>query len=246
MGLTVRLSHRMQAVADMVTQGSRVVDVGCDHGYVSIYLVQCQKAEHVLAMDINEGPLLRARQHVEQAKLQSYITLRRSDGLCEFVNGEADTLICAGMGGRLMQRILEREPDKTKSLKELILQPQSEILLFRRFLSNQGYSVIQENMIREEGKFYPVMKAVKTGGHVPLSEIEARFGPVLLRQKHPVLQQYLILEWEKKRWLEEELLSQKESSRIMKRLADVRREMTVVKQAAEAVEVELAEKSSVS
>lgn len=241
MGTTVSLSRRMQAVADMVTPGSRVVDVGCDHGYVSIYLVQHQKAEHVLAMDINEGPLLRAARHVEEAKLQSYITLRRSDGLCEFVKGEADTLICAGMGGRLIRRILEKEPDKTDSIKELILQPQSEILLFRRFLSDVGYSITAENMILEEGKFYPVMKAVKTGEHVTLSETEARFGPILLRQKHPVLKQYLAFEWEKERKIEKDLVSQKESGRILERLADVRREMNFVKQAAEEAGVELSD-----
>lgn len=241
MGAAVGLSHRMQAVADMVMPGSRVVDVGCDHGYVSIYLVQCQKAEHVLAMDINEGPLLRAAQHVKDARLRPYITLRLSDGLCKFAKGEADTLICAGMGGRLMQRILEKEPDKTDSLKELILQPQSEVPLFRRFLSNKGYAIVAEDMILEEGKFYPVIKAVKNGKDRGLSETEMRFGPILLREKHPVLKQYLVFEWEKEKKLEKELTAQKESGRILERLADVRQEMNFVKQAAKAAEVELSD-----
>lgn len=239
MGTTVSLSRRMQAVADMVTPGSRVADVGCDHGYVSIYLVQHQKAEHVLAMDIHEGPLLRAARHVEEAKLQSYITLRLSDGLCKFAVGEADTLICAGMGGRLIQRILENEPDKTDSIKELILQPQSEVSLFRRFLSDKGYSITEENMVLEEGKFYPVMKAVRTGEGRIFSEAEVRFGPILLRQRHPVLKQYLAFEWAKERQLEKELTAKEESGRILKRLADVRREMNFVKQAAKEAGVEL-------
>lgn len=239
MGGKVSLTHRMQAVADMVTPGSRVADVGCDHGYVSIYLIQQKRAEHVLAMDINEGPLLRAAQHVEEALLRSYITLRLSDGLCGFVKGEADTLICAGMGGRLMQRILEREPDKTESLRELILQPQSEIALFRHFLTDKGYSIVAEDMILEEGKFYPVMKAVRTGKAGTLSETEERFGPVLLMCRHPVLKQYLAFEWEKGIKLEKELMSLKESSRILERLADVRREMEFVKQAAEITGMEL-------
>ena len=96
MGGKVALSRRMQAVADMVTTGNRVVDVGCDHGYVSIYLVQQKRTTHALAMDINNGPLLRAREHVEEAGLEGYITLRLSDGLGAFRKGEADTLICAG------------------------------------------------------------------------------------------------------------------------------------------------------
>ena len=90
----------MQAVADLVTAGNRVCDVGCDHGYISIYLVQSRKAPCVLAMDVNRGPLQRASEHVKAAGLEKYITLRLSDGLLAFRKGEADTLVCAGMGGR--------------------------------------------------------------------------------------------------------------------------------------------------
>ena len=115
MAENIILSARMQAVADMVKIGNRVCDVGCDHGYVSIYLVQRGIAPGVLAMDINKGPLQRAKIHVAQADLSEYITLRISDGLDKYQSGEAQTLICAGMGGRLMQKILEKEPEKTKS-----------------------------------------------------------------------------------------------------------------------------------
>ena len=158
----VILSARMQAVADMVTKGNRVCDVGCDHGYVSIYLVQSKVSPSVLAMDVNKGPLLRAREHVADAGLKEYITLRLSDGLSAYERGEADTLICAGMGGRLMQRILAQYPSKARDFKELILQPQSEISFFRRFLRNEGYSIVWEDMILEEDKFYPVIKAVSS------------------------------------------------------------------------------------
>ncbi|MDE6204046.1 MAG: class I SAM-dependent methyltransferase, partial [Lachnospiraceae bacterium] len=123
------MSARMQAVADMVTKGSRVCDVGCDHGYVPIYLVRQGISPAVLAMDINKGPLLKAREHVMRAGLKEYIRLRLSDGLDGYVPGEAETLICAGMGGRLMQRILTRQPHKTADFQELILQPQSEVYM---------------------------------------------------------------------------------------------------------------------
>ncbi|MCM1125343.1 MAG: class I SAM-dependent methyltransferase [Lachnospiraceae bacterium] len=235
MGGKIVLSKRMQAVADLVTPGSRVADVGCDHGYIPIYLIQQQRAEHVLAMDVNEGPLIRAREHVEEAGLLPYITLRLSDGLRGFSRGEADTLICAGMGGRLMQKILEREPDKTHSLRELILQPQSEIPQMRRFLADKGYLIIAEDMILEEGKFYPMMKAVRTGNAETLSETEKRFGPVLLKQKHPVLKQYLFMEWQKGVKLEKELASRKQSRRISERLAELQREMVFLKEAAQEI-----------
>lgn len=202
----VVLSARMQAVADMVTPGNRVADVGCDHGYIPIYLVQQGRSGQVIAMDVNKGPLKRAEEHVGEAGLLAYITLRLSDGLLEFRQGEADTLICAGMGGRLIQRILLQEPDKTASFKELILQPQSEIKEFRYFITDMGYSIVSEDMIWEEGKFYPVIKAVKGKEKEVLSQEEARFGPVLLATRHPVLKKYLAVQWQKLCRLEEKLL----------------------------------------
>ncbi len=225
MGSRTILSARMQAVADMVSWGSRVADVGCDHGYVSIYLVQSGRAVSALAMDIHEGPLLRAREHVEEAGLLPYIELRRSDGLLAFEKGEADVLICAGMGGRLIQKILMREADKTFSFRELILQPQSEIPDFRRFIVSMGYSIIEEDMILEDGKFYPMMKAAVTGSPVELSETEARFGPLLLKQRHPVLKQYLEAGWESSLKLKEELLAAGDSVRLRQRLQELSGEM---------------------
>lgn len=239
MGGKVVLSQRMQAVADMVTAGNRVVDVGCDHGYVSIYLVQQKKTDHVLAMDINRGPLLRAREHVEEAGLSPYITLRLSDGLAAFKKGEADTLICAGMGGRLMQKILGREPEKTGSLKELILQPQSEVPSFRHFITHAGYRIAEENMVLEEGKFYPVIRAARDEKAGQLSEMEARFGPLLLRKKHPVLKKYLAAEWEKKVKIEQELMAAPWGGRINRRLEEIRKEMDYVRAAIKLVGAEI-------
>ncbi|MCM1262122.1 MAG: class I SAM-dependent methyltransferase [Butyrivibrio sp.] len=155
------LSDRLLALACMVTKGSRVCDVGCDHGFLSIYLFKKGISPKVIAMDVNEGPLMRAKEHIWEYGAETYIETRLSDGLAAYQAGEADTLICAGMGGRLMMRILENDIHKTKSFKELIMQPQSEVQQFRRFLRSQGYKIVEENMIEEDGKFYPMMKAVR-------------------------------------------------------------------------------------
>lgn len=233
----VMLSARMKAVADMVGKGNRVCDVGCDHGYVSIYLVQQGIAPRVLAMDINQGPLCRAKEHVEQAGLSKYITLRLSDGLSSYSCKEADTLICAGMGGCLIQRILEREPEKTESFREMILQPQSELLAFRKFLRNQGYIICQEDMILEEDKFYPIIKAIpkraltEQGAQKESVELTDRFGPELLSRRHPVLLRYLQRELKNNLCLKEKLKTAAESARAKKRIEEIEKELFYLKEA---------------
>ncbi len=191
----VDLSKRLKALADMVTPGSTVADVGCDHGYVSIYLVQREISPKVYAMDINEGPLLRAKEHIEEFNLQKYIETRLSNGLEALEVGEASALICAGMGGKLMQKILTEGRDKVDSMQELILQPQSELEAFRKYLREEGYITIDENMIFEDGKYYPMMKVSKSAGvkekAVELQRLEDKFGSLLLKKKHPVLISYL-------------------------------------------------------
>lgn len=156
----VALSKRLRAVVSMVTQGSRVCDVGCDHGFVSICLAEQKISPYVLAMDVREGPLGAARQHVAERGLGALIETRLSDGLHKYAVGEADSLICAGMGGSLMMRILGDERAKTESFQELILQPQSEVEQFRVWLRHQGYRITDEKMVEEDGKFYPMMRVV--------------------------------------------------------------------------------------
>jgi len=190
----VVLSGRLRTVAGMVTEGNRVCDVGCDHGFVPVFLVQQGISPSVLAMDLREGPLHAAREHVLAYGLEGQIETRLSDGLHNYEAGEADTLICAGMGGGLMMRILEAEREKTDSFQELILQPQSEIERFRRFLRENGYRILDEKMLAEDGKFYQVIRASVGCPEISdgkLCKLEDRYGPILLRKKTPVFLSFL-------------------------------------------------------
>lgn len=158
---TVQLSKRLQVLADMVPQGAKIVDVGCDHGFLSIYLVQCGKVPGALAMDVRKGPLAAAAAHIKEVGLETVIETRLSDGLEAFEIGEAGTLVCAGMGGPLMQRILTACPEKTASFSAYLLQPQSEIREFRSFLRENGYRIVEERILLEDGKYYFPMLAVR-------------------------------------------------------------------------------------
>lgn len=173
------LSARLGAIAAMVTKGNRVCDIGCDHGFMPIYLLQQGISPSALAMDVREGPLGQARIHIQECALEALIETRLSDGLSAFREGEADTLICAGMGGKLMMRILSEAEEKAASFRELILQPQSEVQQFRSFLRGQGYLLKDENMIEEDGKFYPMMKAEK-GRMVPMILLELYHQGIVL------------------------------------------------------------------
>lgn len=162
-GGKIVLSKRLRMLADMVTPGHRLADVGCDHGFLCIYLVQTGICPRALAMDVRTGPLAAAGRHIGEAGLGDYITARLSDGLAAYRAGEADAMVCAGMGGRLMERILIEGMDKAREMKELVLQPQSEIPRFREFLREAGFQVVQEDAVFEEGKYYFAMKAQSTG-----------------------------------------------------------------------------------
>ena len=100
------LSQRMRMVADMVSKGNVLADIGCDHGFVSIYLLENGICPKVIAMDVNEGPLLRAGEHIKERGLSPYIDVRLSDGMEKLLLGEADSILIAGMGGRLVIKIL--------------------------------------------------------------------------------------------------------------------------------------------
>ena len=196
----MQLSKRLQAVADLVTPGSRVADVGCDHAYTSIYLVENEIASKVIAMDVNQGPIDRAQDNINKFGYQAKIETRKSDGLDKLRMKEADTILIAGMGGALTIQILEEKPELVSEVRELILQPQSEINKVRKMLVDRRFLIVQENMVYEDGKYYTMMQAVPKDKVTLPSRYELKmpehfhYGRLLLEQKHSIL--YAFLKWE--------------------------------------------------
>lgn len=156
----IKLSDRLHAAADFVTSKSRVADIGTDHGYLPIYLVESGRCPGALAMDIKEGPIARAREHIAENQLESYIEARLSDGLKNLRHGEADSIVIAGMGGLTMIRILEAGAELAADAKELVLGPQSDFAKVRQFLREQKMYIDKENLVYEDGKYYPMLHVV--------------------------------------------------------------------------------------
>lgn len=193
----MQISKRLKTVASFVSDGRYVADIGTDHAYVPIYLTGEGKCSRALAMDIREGPLAHAREHIRERGLESKIEVRLSDGLAAFRQGEADSIVIAGMGGALITRILSEGAQKLIGVKELILSPQSELFLVRGWLRKNGWRTEKEAMLKEEGKYYTVIKAVLgLGEEAQTDPVKDRYGGYLLENRNPVLKEYLIQETE--------------------------------------------------
>lgn len=237
----VKISERLQMAASLVKPGNVLADVGTDHGYVPIYLLEQKKIPRAIAMDINRGPLERAKEHILLYGMQDYIETRLSDGVAALAIQEADTILIAGMGGGLILHILEAGADVCKSAEELVLQPQSELSRVRKSLEEWGYVTDAEEMLLEEGKYYPMMRVhyepeVKhchkpqgmTDEHGEMSgqrEVFYEYGEKLLIGKHPVLLEYLIKERGVKEEIRRRLMEQPQSEKIAARLLEVEEEL---------------------
>lgn len=155
----MELSIRLKTVAEAVTKGNRVADVGTDHGYVPIYLVKNQLSPGGIAMDVNKGPLEKAQEHIRAEKLSGKIATRLGNGLAPLQPEETDTVVIAGMGGDLICKILKANPEFLIEGKEFILQPQSEWFKVRQLLKECHYQIEKEWFLKEDGKYYVIIKA---------------------------------------------------------------------------------------
>ena len=218
----------------MVTPGSVLADIGTDHGYVPISLVQRKKIKSAIAMDVNKGPLQRAKEHIQEFQLEDYIETRLSDGVKKLEVGEVDSILIAGMGGELVIRIITEGMEVCRSVKELVLQPQSELGKVRKFLREKNFEIIDEDMVIEEGKYYPMMKVIPVEENalwkiLPEEVILAcdEYGPFLLKNGNPSLRKYLVKQHKQLTKILKELEKQPESKAILKRKAEVQKEISL-------------------
>lgn len=232
----MKLSRRLETIASFVPEGSAVADIGTDHGYIPIHLVQEGKAKHAIAMDVRKGPLLRAQAHIHEAGLEAHVEVRLSDGLLKLEQNEADCVVIAGMGGELIIHILEEGRGLWEGIPHWVLSPHSELDKVRRFLEEQEFFIERETMIKEEGKFYTVMgiNRMNKAGEKDEREISYRYGRSLIESKDPVLKEYLKKEEEQ---LEQIMsgLSESQTEAAVRRMEELKLELAYNKEAQNAV-----------
>ncbi|MBQ9228518.1 MAG: SAM-dependent methyltransferase [Eubacterium sp.] len=172
----MKLSKRLQACAALVTPGCRLADIGCDHGYIPVYLVQSGRITAAIASDINERPLSACRSLVAQCGYEAQITCVLSDGTEKLDLDAVDDLLLAGMGGELIASILSAAGDLRG--KHLVLNPMTHPELARRWLYENGFEIAHDLILEDAGHHYSVLDAAYTGHYTEADDVRCFLGNI--------------------------------------------------------------------
>lgn len=187
----MELSIRLKAIVSMIEKCDSVIDVGTDHGYVPIYLVQKGIIKSAIASDINKGPVEKAQNNVNLNNVSQQITCRLGSGLSTVGVGEAQIAIVAGMGGNLIRDILEADLEVVKQFKYMILQPVQNAEVLREYLYTTGYQIIDEEICKDDGKFYEILKVKYDNKPLILASIYYEISKVLIDKKSAVMEDFV-------------------------------------------------------
>lgn len=219
----MRLSARLQAIADLVEKGTAVADIGTDHAYLPIFLVQEKVVSRAVAGEVSRGPYKAAEHAINTVGLHDSISLRLGNGLQVLTPGEVNTAVIAGMGGATIIDILLGAPDVVAALNRLIVQPMIAAASVRRWFTDNGWRIIDEVLVLDDGKLYEIIAAEQ--GHVVENEtILDEIGPILWKKKPPLLHVHINhLISQTKRVLEEMTAGKNYSAKYYEYLEKLRR-----------------------
>ena len=191
----MKLTDRLLKIADLVTKGKKIADIGTDHGYIPVYLLNKGHVDFAILADVNKGPLENARSEVRHNNLTDKVDLRLGSGIEVLNENEVDEVIIAGMGGILISEILEAGKEKLSHVNRLILQPNNHEESLRQWLVNHQFVIKKEEILLEAGKFYEIIVAEPLSKLMTekLSVNDLTFGPFLSKEKSTVFQQ----KWQK-------------------------------------------------
>ncbi len=186
----MKLSARLQAIADFVPKDSIVGDIGTDHGYVPIYLIENNISKKVIATDISANSLNKAIENISLNKYEDKIDSRLGNGLDTIKEFEIDTVIIAGMGGILIKEILDKNWLKRDSIVNLILQPNVATNELREYLITNNFEIIDEKLVKDGKKFYEILVVKKGLSHLKEDSFY-QIGDRLIENNDPILSDFI-------------------------------------------------------
>ena len=175
----MKISKRLKTISDLLSDNINVIDVGCDHALLDIYLFNNKKNINIIASDVKEGPLEQAKKNIEKYGCKN-IKVKLGNGI-DTIESDTDTIIIAGMGGDTVIDILNNGKNKLSNIKTMVISPQSEWTKTREFVTSLGFAIDEEVIIKDKNKYYLIIRFVKENRIYTRKELE--FGPVLLNNK---------------------------------------------------------------
>lgn len=201
----IKLSKRLASIASNIDKEDKVVDIGCDHGYLSIYLKAVNGNKIVIATDINENALNMAKKNINKNSI--LIETRLGNGLDVIKHNEVDTIIISGMGGNTILNILKK--NKLKYIKKIVIQSNTDIPLIRKYINKLGYTIKNEQLIIDKNIYYIIITFTK--GRHKYTKKELYFGPILLKENNYLFNEKKAIELNKL----EEILKKIPSKKII-------------------------------
>lgn len=189
----IKLSDRLQRIADFIDAGESAADIGTDHGFLPIALWETGKSPKVVLCDINAGPLEKAKMNIEKHVPDQDFDLRIGNGIKTLEPAEVDVIVIAGMGGLLIAEILGEDLPKSKTYKKLILQPRNAPEKMRAWLLTNGFAIKDEMLVRE-GKYICEIIVAEPCNFIDLKEseeLDLEISPILFQRKDPLLVEFI-------------------------------------------------------
>lgn len=184
--MKIKLSPRLKAIADCVNGSESMADIGTDHGFLPVYLIENKMIAWAISSDTNKKPLEKSKKIIKEHHFESFIETRLGSGLSVLKSGEVETIVIAGMGGVLIRDLLEGDLDIALKAKKLILQPMNAQIVLRKYLENRGFRIIQEELAQEGERVYEIIVA-ETGQMKIMDPLEYELGYEFMKKKHPLL-----------------------------------------------------------
>jgi len=192
----IKLSNRLEAISSLVPNNSKVIDIGCDHGLLDIYLYQKNISNKIIASDINENALNNAKENIKKNNLENIIETRLGNGLDTLKNtDDIDTIIISGMGAHTAVGIIKNNIQKLMHITTIIIQSNTKIEFLRKEMTKLNYIIKDEMLVEDNKKIYTIIKFKK--GKRKYNKKELFFGPILLEKNSQLFQKNNQIELEK-------------------------------------------------